>query len=147
MPQVPVVSINISQVTWNEAAESLSFIRETVFIQEQDVPEELEWDGLDEEAIHLLVMDINMAPIGTARLLKDGHIGRMAVLKDWRKRGVGSALLKKLIEIARQHKLSQLELDAQTHAIPFYEAYGFVVCSDVFDDAGIPHKKMKRFLK
>lgn len=139
-------AVTIKQVQWQEAITPLSFIRRTVFIQEQDVPEELEWDGLDEGAIHLLVRDADGMPIGTARMLSDGHIGRMAVLKAWRQQGVGSAMLLKLIEIAQQQELPRLELDAQTHAIPFYEGYGFVACSDVFMDAGIPHKKMQRQL-
>jgi predicted GNAT family N-acyltransferase len=140
-------SVTITQVTWLQAEAPLSFIRRTVFMEEQNVPEELEWDGLDEDAIHILAMDEDNTPIGTARMLRDGHIGRMAVLKAWRQQGIGSAMLHKLIQIAQQQGLPQVELDAQTHAIPFYESYDFVVCSGVFIDAGIPHKKMKRVLK
>jgi len=140
-------SVSIVQVDWKQAQEPLGFIRRTVFMAEQGVPEELEWDGLDEGAVHLLAIDADKAPIGTARMLDDGHIGRMAVLKSWRRQGVGSALLLRLIEIAEQQDLRQVVLDAQLHVIGFYEAYGFVVCSDVFMDAGIPHKTMRRRLK
>lgn len=144
MSSVIIPRFTIKQVTWQGAQQELSFIRTTVFIQEQNVPAALEWDGMDAHAIHILVSDEGHAPIATARMLSDGHIGRMAVLKAWRQQGVGRAILFKLLEIAQLQALPQVDLDAQTHAIAFYEAYGFVVCSDVFMDAGIPHKKMKR---
>lgn len=139
-------AFTISQVTWKEAQVSLKFIRHAVFIMEQNVTDELEWDGLDDEAIHILVLTADDKPVATARLLTGGHIGRMAVLKAWRHQGIGSAILLRLIEIAQRQALVQINLDAQTHAISFYEGYGFEVCSEIFMDAGIPHKKMKRLL-
>ena len=81
-------------------------------------------------------------PIGTGRLLPDGHIGRMAVLREWRGRGVGTALLRALMEEGRKQGFERLILAAQVQAMPFYEKEGFVAEGDVFDDAGIPHRNM-----
>jgi len=80
--------------------------------------------------------------IATARLLPDGKVGRMAVLRHWRKKGVGSAMLIKLFVEARIRGLKQLSADAQVRALPFYEKHGFRVVSDEFMDARIPHKKV-----
>lgn len=111
-------------------------------MEEQNVPEELELDGLDDGSVHLLASDMKGRPIGTARLLPDGQIGRMAVLPEWRSHGIGSVLLEKLIEIAREHGLKQVKLDAQDHAISFYEQHGFTIEGEEFLDAGIPHRRM-----
>ena len=121
-------------------------VREQVFIQEQHVPVALEWDGLDDAAIHVVAEDKHAQVIGTARLLEDGHIGRMAVLPKWRHQGVGSALLKELLLIAQQRQLSKVFLHAQTIAIGFYERHGFRVLGEEFMDAGIPHHYMERHL-
>lgn len=121
-------------------------VREQVFIQEQHVPVALEWDGLDDAAIHVVAEDKHAQVIGTARLLEDGHIGRMAVLPKWRHQGVGSALLKELLLIAQQQQLSKVFLHAQTTAIGFYERHGFRVLGEEFMDAGIPHHYMERHL-
>ena len=129
-------------VTWESAKQDIKPIREAVFIQEQNVPGELEWDGLDKESTHILAILEDNTPIGTARLLPDGHIGRMAVLRDCRNTGVGSAMLSALLEHARKHQIYDLFLLAQTQAISFYEQYGFSTTGEVFMDAGIPHKKM-----
>lgn len=120
----------------------LKHIRETVFVQEQSVPLELEWDEYDEHAYHLLAFDGDTA-VATARLLANGKIGRMAVLPEWRNQGIGSALLKHLVGKASQYRLPQVQLSAQATAIPFYERQGFVVCSEVYEDAGIPHRDMR----
>ena len=85
---------HVRQVEWAQAQDTLRAIRDQVFIQEQGVPAELEWDGHDEGCLHLLATDAEGRPIGTVRMLPDGHIGRMAVLSPWRRRhGVGTALL------------------------------------------------------
>jgi len=107
------------------------------------VPAELEWDGLDPACIHVLAYVNGELPVGTARLLDDGHIGRMAVLRPWRRRGIGSRMLETLIEVARQTGKSGCALNAQTHALGFYERHGFVAEGGIFDDAGIPHRHMK----
>jgi predicted GNAT family N-acyltransferase len=121
-------------------------VREQVFIQEQHVPVALEWDGLDDEAMHVVALNNHNQVIGTARLLQDGHIGRMAVIPLWRHQGVGSALLKELLLIAQQRTLSKVFLHAQTTAIGFYERHGFRVLGEEFMDAGIPHHYMERHL-
>ncbi len=128
----------VVEAFWPKDQTKLAAVRETVFIQEQKVPIELEWDGLDAEARHFIALDKARHPIGTARLLADGHVGRMAVLIEWRRRGVGSALLKAVMSATQQ----TLFLHAQVDAIPFYQRFGFVAEGPEFMDAGIPHRKM-----
>lgn len=132
----------IQVATWTNDRRELRFVREQVFILEQQVPEELEWDGLDTHAVHLLARDQAGNPIGTVRMLGDGHVGRMAVLTRWRDRGVGSALLKTIIATAHSVGMERIFLDAQVQAIGFYERFGFVAEGEEFMDAGIPHRHM-----
>lgn len=136
------MTIEIREADFAHDFEALREIRETVFIREQSVPPELEWDEYDRKALHLLAFD-NGQPIATARLLAGGKIGRMAVLPSWRRQGVGTALLKRLIDAARRQGLESVHLAAQVAAIPFYERLGFVVTSEIYDDAGIPHRDMQ----
>ncbi len=133
----------VMRVEWSESSEALKEIRETVFMQEQKVPAELEWDGEDENAIHLLASDGDGNPIGCARIIGDGHIGRMAVLKPWRGQGVGLSLLQCAVDVVKQLGCAQAILDAQTYAIPFYERMGFIAEGEAFMDAGIPHRHMR----
>ena len=135
-------SFTVRIVNWQDDAPALRAIRETVFIHEQQVPVELEWDGLDADCLHVLAADSTGNPIGTARLLPDGHIGRMAVLKAWRGRGVGSALLRLLLDEASKRGLGQVVLNAQTYAAGFYAKFGFQAVGEEFMDAGIPHVRM-----
>ncbi len=128
---------------WQQDQEALRLIREQVFVIEQHVPVELEWDGIDEQCIHAIAEDTKSKAIGTARLLPDGHIGRMAVLQDWRNRGIGRALLKTLMEVATDKGISVVRLNAQTQALAFYEQAGFVAFGDEFMEANIPHRHMK----
>jgi predicted GNAT family N-acyltransferase len=116
-----------------------------VFVRELGIPADQEWDGLDPECAHLLAYDMDGNPIGTARMQADGHIGRMAVLPDWRGRGVGSALLLMLIELAAAHGLDEVFLNAQTAAADFYHRHGFIASGEEFSAAGIPHIRMSRF--
>ena len=132
----------ITKTTWSEEAEALKTIRESVFMQEQNVPAELEWDGEDESAVHLLASDVQGAPIGCARILLDGHIGRMAVLKPWRGQGVGFSLLQRAVEVVKRLGCREAFLYAQSYAIPFYERLGFIAEGEEFMDAGIPHRQM-----
>lgn len=136
---------SIKLVTWQNAASQIKPIRETVFIDEQHVPVDLEWDDLDQDACHVLVC-LGDEGIGTARLLNDGHIGRMSVLPDYRGMGLGSKMLTLLIDKARELALDIVVLSAQLHAIPFYQTHGFHVVSDSYMDAGIVHKDMERQL-
>lgn len=127
----------IKVVNWKTHAPALMAVRETVFINEQQVPVALEWDGMDENARHLLAQTNAGETIGCARLIGDGSIGRMAVLKSWRGRGIGRALLEKAVSLYRQQGMHAITLSAQVHAVPFYEKSGFKVCSTPYLDAGI----------
>ena len=137
------LDFKIQEVDWKTAESKLRVIRQRVFIEEQHVPVALEWDGLDEEAFHLLACDCDFEPIGCTRILDGGVIGRMAVQQQWRGQGVGRALLKQAIAHCREHGWPAARLSAQTHAIPFYEGAGFIVCSEEYLDAGIPHRDMR----
>ena len=136
-------SIHVRLADWQKDNADLRRIRETVFIAEQAVPPELEWDAEDAEALHFLAYEGDY-PIGTARLLPDGHIGRVSVLKDWRGLKVGDALLRAVITEAEKRGLQQQMLSAQVQATPFYERLGFAIVSGEYLDAGIPHVDMVR---
>lgn len=138
-----MAAYTITAVNWQEAEQPLRQIRETVFMEEQHVPAELEWDGEDEGAIHLLASSADGSAIGCARILLDGHIGRMAVIQAWRGQGIGHALLHRAIEVVRELGCNVAFLDAQSYAIPFYEKLGFVAEGESFMDAGIPHRHMR----
>ena len=133
----------VKRVGWNEAGDQLRAIRTTVFVDEQNVPVELEWDGLDGLSTHVLAITATGEAIGTGRLLPDGHIGRMAVLQPWRGCGVGRTILLELLAIARDKGFERVELSAQTHAIAFYARFGFEAVGGEFMDAGIPHRTMR----
>jgi len=138
------MNIFTQQVSWPEAKTTLTAIREQVFVKEQLVPMDLELDEHDERCCHLLAYSPEGHAVGTARLLQDGHIGRMAVLAPYRGRGIGSLLLENIVELARQRGLSEVYLNAQTHAIGFYEKHLFHVAGEEFMEAGIPHIQMRR---
>ncbi len=127
---------------WPEARRFARPVRERVFVEEQNVPRELEWDDRDASALHAVAFDERERAIGTARLLNDGHIGRMAVLPEWRRRGVGRALASELIRRARTNGLAEVVLNAQLQAEPFYRSLGFAPRGPVFEEAGIPHREM-----
>ncbi|MCB1937280.1 MAG: GNAT family N-acetyltransferase [Nitrosomonas sp.] len=129
-------------VRWSEAAPLLRIVRESVFIQEQQVPVELEWDEFDPVCIHVLALTQDGKPVGTARLLPNGHIGRMAVIKSWRGKGIGRAMLQCLLDTAKQNGITEIKLNSQISAKAFYERFGFQVSGDEFMEADIPHIKM-----
>lgn len=128
--------------SWNNDSASLKFVREVVFILEQGISMELEWDGFDTESIHVLAADVMLCPIGTARLLPDGTIGRMAVLQEWRRQGVGSALMQQLLDEARDRQIHEVTLNAQVYVTGFYRKFGFQAVGEEFVEAGIRHVKM-----
>jgi predicted GNAT family N-acyltransferase len=136
----------VRRIRWDDAGDLLRAIRIAVFVEEQNVPEELEWDGLDPQSLHVLAQTSAGMAIGTARLLPDGHVGRMAVLQPWRRRGVGSAMVRELLAAATEAGHAMAMLNAQTQAIAFYERLGFEVTGGEFMDAGIPHRAMRRAL-
>jgi predicted GNAT family N-acyltransferase len=117
-------------------------IRVEVFVREQKVPAELEMDDNDAVCLHAVAYDAAGKPLGTGRLLPDGHIGRMAVLGGARGSGIGGAILRGLMEKARQRGDRKVVLSAQTHAADFYLAHGFAMAGEVFHEAGIPHIAM-----
>lgn len=118
-------------------------MRLEVFVVGQKIPVELEWDEMDELSLHAVAYEEAGRAVGTARLLPDFHIGRMAVLEQARGKGIGSRLLQAMMEAARQRGATEVVLNAQVEAIPFYHRHGFVEEGEVFDDAGIPHKSMR----
>ena len=128
---------------WAALRERAQPVRFAVFVEEQRVPAEMELDEHDAVSLHALAVDAAGTVLGTGRLLPDGHIGRMAVLRQARGAGVGSALLRALLQAARDRGDREVLLSAQTHAIPFYERFGFVVDGKEYDDAGIPHRQMR----
>ena len=133
----------VSLVCWHDGEPLLRAIREAVFIREQNVPAELEWDGKDDTCRHALALSLNGDAIGCGRMQPNGHIGRVAVLPQWRKQKVGTAIIEALLDEARSRGYKQVDVDAQIHAIPFYQNFGFVEHGKEFLDAGMPHKKMK----
>jgi predicted GNAT family N-acyltransferase len=129
-------------VCWHDGEPLLHAVREAVFVREQNVPQELEWDGLDESCRHVLALDGHGNAIGCGRITADGHIGRMAVLPGWRGRKVGRAMLEALLDYARSQHHRQVELNAQVQALPFYRRFGFMEVGKEFIEAGMPHRKM-----
>lgn len=143
---VSIVEFAVEDGGWSDLQTAACPIREAVFVQEQQVPAELEWDEFDPLSRHVIARNVEGEVVGTGRLLPDGHIGRMAVLPDWRGREVGSALFERLLQLAQAARMPKLELHAQTHAASFYARYGFVSEGSEFMEAGIPHIRMMRAL-
>jgi predicted GNAT family N-acyltransferase len=135
--------VTVRAAQWPADRHRLAQVRETVFVVEQGVPLELEWDGQDSGAAHWLAEDGGGNPIGVARLLPTGQIGRMAVLQPWRGRGIGARLLAAALDGARARGFTQVWLNAQTSALPFYARQGFVAEGGEFEEAGIPHRLMR----
>jgi predicted GNAT family N-acyltransferase len=127
---------------WTAMQSDARPIRMEVFVREQNVPADLEMDERDAACLHAVAYDGTGTPVGTGRLLPDGHIGRMAVLRSARGSGIGGAILKGLMEKARERGDRRVVLSAQTHAAEFYLAHGFAMAGDVFYEAGIPHIEM-----
>ncbi len=144
--QLEIRKFNIREADWKVDGKQLSNIRRLVFIVEQQVPEDEEWDGQDEDSWHWIATDNQDLPIGTARLLPDGQIGRMAVLNEHRKLGVGAALMEQAVTKARHLGIDSVYLNAQSHALGFYERGGFIKEGEEFIEAGIPHFRMTQAL-
>jgi predicted GNAT family N-acyltransferase len=135
--------IRIRLADWHRDYSKIHRVRESVFVAEQAVAPEQEWDSEDETAIHFLAEQGDFA-LGTARLLPDGYVGRLSVLKDWRGLRVGDALMQAVIAQAHSRGIRELKLTAQVHATAFYQRFGFEVVSDEFLEAGLPHVDMLR---
>lgn len=136
----------IKQVTWSTHEAQLKQIRECVFVVEQLVPESLEWDGLDTDAVQLIAIDNENRVLGCARIVNQNSIGRMAVLKKKRGLGIGWLLLKEAVEVCRVHGQQTVKLSAQMQAMLFYEKAGFTICSKPYLDANIWHVDMQLYI-
>ena len=137
-----LANIQISQVSWRQAENHLRAVRTPVFVEEQAVAADFEWDALDLNAAHLLMMQ-NKQAIACLRIIDYHKIGRMAVLKEWRGMGLGASLLLEAIKICKAHGSKSIHLSAQTHAIEFYRKAGFKVTSLEYCDVDIVHVDMQ----
>jgi len=137
-------TFQVKQISSDEAKARAFAIRMRVFVREQRVPAEIELDDDDRRAIHFLALAGNKA-VGTARVVLHGgraKIGRMAVLKSYRGRGVGEKLLRRAVAKAKHLGARPIYLHAQVPVIGFYGKLGFRAVGPVFDEAGIAHRKM-----
>jgi predicted GNAT family N-acyltransferase len=141
---VEIVEFGVEAGSWKYLGTQARRVRDAVFVDEQKVPPEIEWDEHDAVSQHVIACDADGSSIGTGRLLADGYLGRMAVLADWRGKGVGRALLERLLEEARLRGHGHLALHAQSHACGFYRRFGFIEEGPEFKEAGIPHRIMVR---
>ncbi len=133
-------------MTWDKAQPVAGPLRFAIFVGEQNVPAGIELDDLDASCTHAVAYDADGKAIGTGRLLPDGHIGRMAVVVEWRRRGVGAEILAALIEEARKSGHAEVLLSAQLQAAEFYREHGFTAEGKVYEEAGILHQKMRKKL-
>ena len=137
----PAYTFRIAEWPADEAA--IRYVRECVFIEEQQIPAELEWDELDSQCIHVLAVVENRDAVGTARLEPTGKIGRVAVLKPLRRKGIGTVMVQQLVAEARHAGYAEVYLHAQVDALHFYKKLGFSPEGAQFDEAGIPHRNMR----
>ena len=137
---------SFSIADWQQDADAIRSVRHDVFIREQEIPAKLEWDGLDRDCRHVLARDAAGQAIATGRLMPDGRIGRMAVLKSWRGRGIGRLMLSRLVELAVAEGHTRVYLHARQDAAGFYRTAGFRETGEPFTEAGIPHVLMAREL-
>ncbi len=133
----------ISIVSWYDKQAELYSIRRAVFIEEQNVPESIELDGRDPDCFHVLASDKNGRPVGTARMDNKGKIGRMAVLQDHRRRGIGRKMIQALMDYGRKNSITDFHVSSQVTAIGFYRKMGFEPFGEEFIEAGIKHINMK----
>jgi len=138
--------VRIELMDWVRARTEAMRIRFVVFVAEQRVPAEMEMDEWDAKCVHALAYSVDGEAVATGRLLPDGHIGRLAVLKEWRGKGVGGEILERLVAAARERGDHEVALAAQTHAIVFYRRHGFIKEGDIYEEAGIPHQAMRKAL-
>lgn len=143
MSSLPEFDFRVEPADYVVDFKDLRSVREPVFVVEQEVPLEKEWDELDPKCQHVIARDSEHKPIGTGRLTPEHKIGRMAVLREWRGKGVGEALLVALIDQARAQGLREVSLNSQIDAVGFYEKFGFKPYGEQFEEAGIQHQAMK----
>jgi predicted GNAT family N-acyltransferase len=139
----PNGSFSVRRATWQEDRSALQSVRVPVFVIEQKVDAREEFDDVDLTCSHVLATDSAGRPIGTGRIDAHGKIGRMAVLPEWRRHGVGRAILQFALELARVEGLKRVYLHSQVSALMFYEKSGFCGFGDRFYEAGIEHLSME----
>lgn len=137
----------VRAANWNLDENAIAKVRHAVFIVEQGVPEALEWEAIDPQCVWFVALSSVGAVVGIVRLTQDGRIGRMAVLPEWRRRGVGQVLVERVLQAAHDLGLSGVHLSAQTHAMSFYARFGFIAEGPEYLDAGISHRSMRLDLK
>lgn len=132
---------------WQTLHQAAQFIRTEVFVKEQGIAPEDEWDADDATALHAVLFNLDGQALGNARLLQPSasvaKVGRMAVLQEVRGQGYGARLLHALIRCARERGHKEVRLSAQRSAEGFYAAYGFSIVGEPFDEVGIPHVEMR----
>lgn len=133
-----------SIVSWSDKQAELTSVRRAVFVEEQNVPESIELDDGDPDCSHVLALDESGNPIGTARMDGSGKIGRMAVLPEYRGRGVGARMLEAIMEHGRSSGITDFHLSAQVSAVGFYRKMGFETYGEQFQEAGITHINMRK---
>ncbi len=133
--------------SWPEDEVAIRQVREEVFVVEQKFSVDEEWDGLDPDCAHAIALSAKNVPVGTARLTRNGQIGRMAVIKSFRSKGVGAKMLELLLTESQKMGLDACYLHSQIHALAFYTRFGFKAYGEEFMDAGMPHQSMKLELK
>ena len=136
----------VELMSWEQAQPTAGPLRFAIFVGEQNVPSGIELDDLDASCVHAVAFDVDGKPIGTGRLLPDGHIGRMAVVKEWRRRGIGVEILQALMAEARKRGHGEVVVSAQLQAAEFYREQGFVAEGKVYPEADILHQKMRKKL-
>jgi predicted GNAT family N-acyltransferase len=134
-------AVSVRRADWESDAAALESVRQEVFVEEQNVPKDLEWDGRDADALHVIA-EVNGTAVGCGRLLGSGRIGRLAVRRDYRGQGIGAQMLETLIGLARERGDRSVYLHAQAPARRFYEAAGFEARGEPFEEAGIEHVDM-----
>ena len=133
-------------MTWEQAQPLAGPLRFAIFVGEQNVPPGIELDDQDASCVHALAYDNENKVIGTGRLLPDGHIGRMAVVVEWRRRGIGVEILEALVAEARRRGHAEVAVSAQLQAAEFYREQGFAAEGKVYEEAGILHQQMRKKL-
>jgi len=140
------MTFRVELKSWEEARAAAAPIRYAVFLEEKDAPPGVELDEMDPQSVHALAFDETGKAVGTGRLLPDGQIGRLVVLKDWRRRGIGDAIIEALTEEARKRGYPDVAISAPLQAAEFYRGHGFVAEGKVFREAGMLQQKMRKAL-
>ncbi len=134
----------IKIVTFAQYEKEIRLVRNTVFTEEQGISSAIDFDGRCPDCYHVLALNDEGQPVGTGRMQKNGHIGRLAVIADRRGNGIGKAMLNEFVLYAQSISLKQVYLNSQEQAIGFYEKCGFVCEGEIFYEVNIPHIKMVR---